>query len=141
MPAEVAQQLGNLLLLFDGKRGCNFGYALRMFRENAAHECLAIGGERGIARAPVFGAQAAFDQAALLEAVDQVSDAAARHQDLLLHFAQEELTFVVERFHDGELGEGETVASDVAGGALANSRIGPGKDDPEFEGSSLLVHI
>ncbi len=132
MASEIAQQPRDVLLLVQSERAGHFRDALGMLRKNAAHEFLSCRGERSVARAAVLRAQPALDESALLEPIDEIGYTATGHENLLLHFAEEQLSFVVERFHDGELGEGEAVPGDVARGPLGNGGVRTGQHDPEF---------
>ncbi len=103
---------------------------LGVFREDALHELVAGGGERGVSSAAVGLRGDAGDETALLELVDEEGDAAAGDEDLLLDFAEEESALVVEGFEDGELGFDQALGGDVGAGVGLD---GCGRAHAQFE--------
>jgi hypothetical protein len=76
----------------------------------------------------------------LLQAIDQISYATTGDEDLFLHFAEQQLSLVIERFHHRELGEREAVTGDVARRPFGDARVGAGQHDPQLQCSCLFIH-
>src|SRR5687767_1917392 len=69
--SEVAQHARHLELLFARKGTGNFSDALRMFRKDAVHHLLALRCQGGITCTPIFSAEPPFDEATLLEPINE----------------------------------------------------------------------
>lgn len=139
---ELLEEVDQGLLLGGREAGDGPADDVGVAGEDAGDELAAGGGQLGEAGAAIGVAEAALDEAALDELVDEEGDAAGGDEDLLLDFAEEHRALVVEGFEDGELGLGEAVGFDVGFGVGVQRLRRPGKDDIEVKraGSGDAVH-
>ena len=78
-----------------------------MFGKNASDERLASWCECCVTRTPVAWARSPLHQLLLLQPVYEIGNSAARNENLALQFSEEERAAMVQRLHDGKLGERE----------------------------------
>lgn len=104
-----------------------------MLRKNLRDESTSDLREAGISCPAIFGAWRALDQTTTFESVNQPSHAAAGDQQLLLEFAQQRRTTVMQRLQHAKLGKGELMFAYLGLSAGTDRLIGAGKYDPEFE--------
>src|SRR5450759_959362 len=131
--AQALQQRRGFLLLGRRQPRHRLANGRRVRREDLLHQRRARTGERGVARPPVGGAQLPLHIPALDQLVHQEGDPAARHEDLPLHLAQQQRTLVVQRFHDGKLGDRDAVLLEVRLRPLGNGALRPREHHIQLE--------